>query len=231
MFLKNFTIYTEHWDKSIVDEYFTIFPKNLPTYYKTIPTKYFDPGISKFLESHRTVKTRSGFMNLYKRSMLVSSPCDIEIVVDKDRRAMSFVGKYGNKHNFVHQHSIAQHAQYVPSSVNLDFTLKFTFGWYLDCKKESVVIHSPSWHFPKFQVVPGIIGGHEELNFFMNVYKDQDHIIIKQNDPLFLVTPCTNKSFKFKIKNRKKAEFERRKGDLVFTNFKKFVKESVFKKD
>jgi len=48
---------------------------------------------------------------------------------------------------------------------------------------------------------------------------------------LFLVTPCTNKSFNFKLKNRKQSEFERRKGDLVFTNFKKFVKESVFKKN
>ena len=41
MFLKTFKIYTQIFDKDVIKDYFTIFPKNLPSYFKTIPPKLF----------------------------------------------------------------------------------------------------------------------------------------------------------------------------------------------
>jgi|TARA_R110000796_G_scaffold48977_4_gene117207 hypothetical protein len=231
MFLKTFKIYTQIFDKDVIKDYFTIFPKNLPSYFKTIPPKLFYPLIGKFLESHRTVKSCSGFLNLYKRSMLISSPFDIEIVFDENRKATCVLGKIGTDHSFMKQHPSFQYSQYIPSHVNLDCVLKFSFGWFIDCKDEMFLIHSPTWHHPKLKVTSGIISGHEELNFFINVLNNENHIVIKQGDPLFLITPLTNKNFKLKIQNRKELEFRRRKGDFTFTNIKKYITETVFKKN
>jgi len=229
--LNNFTLYTEVFDKDVIKDYFTIFPKNLPTYFKTIPPKLFEPSIGKFLESHRTVKSCSGFLNLYRRSMLLSSPFDIEVIFDKNRKATCMIGKMGTNHNFMHQHPAYQYAQYIPSNINLDCVLKFSFGWYIDCKDEMFLIHSPTWHFPNTKVISGIINGHEQVNFFVNVFNNQNHILIKQGDPLFLITPLTNKNFELNIQNRKKLKFQRRKGDFTFTSFKKYITETVFKRN
>jgi hypothetical protein len=124
-----------------------------------------------------------------------------------------------------------QYSQYVPSNVNLDCVLKLGFGWYIDCKDEMFLIHSPTWHFPNVKVTSGIINGHEQLNFFINVFNNENYILIKQGDPLFLITPLTSKNFKLNIHNRKQLEFKRRKGDFTFTNIKKYITETVFKKD
>ena len=79
----------------ILKNYFLTYPKNVPSYLKHMPKQFNrkDPGT-------RTVKTCSGLLNLYMRSVVFTSPFDIQVNFENNKW-QAFVGKGGLGDNTV----------------------------------------------------------------------------------------------------------------------------------
>jgi len=213
------TILTRDISPEFLEEFILPFPQNLPAYFKRIPNRLYN------LESQRTLKTCSGFLNFHKKSLLFTSPYDIEITENA-----IYVGNFETNHDIVLEHPSTKFNAYLPPNADVFKTLIVNFGLFIDIKKDQFMIHSPDWHFPEIDIVPGILAGTDmhQLNFFINIKKDKKHIVIKQHDPLFLLTPLTEKEYKLNIKKYINTEHRR---NFVFSKLKEYIQKTVFKKN
>ena len=75
---KDIIIKTNQIPVKILKQFLLTFPHNIPKYFKDIPSNFFD-NKNRQIRSRKTVKTCSGFINLFKRSILFTSPYDIEL--------------------------------------------------------------------------------------------------------------------------------------------------------
>ena len=98
MFRKKITIqYKDPFDYKIIKDMFKVIPKNYPPYFGAMPKTMFNPFTGHARPDQKTIKSCSGFINLYKRSILVSSPFDIYLEFDENRIITEEIGKTGWK--------------------------------------------------------------------------------------------------------------------------------------
>ena len=60
-------------------------PHNFPNYFASIPKHLFNPVSKKFNPTISTIKSCPGFINLYKRSLLVTLPFDLYVEFDENQ--------------------------------------------------------------------------------------------------------------------------------------------------
>ena len=78
---KEITIQTNGVPVHILKNFLLSFPSNIPKYFKDIPKSFFDNQKRK-VRSRTTIRTCSGFINLFKRSIVFTSPYDIELFIE-----------------------------------------------------------------------------------------------------------------------------------------------------
>lgn len=208
--------YMDILDKNDAKDIFKIIPNNYPKYFFSIPKEQFHPEKKKFFPYARTIKTCPGFINLYKRSLLITSPFDIYIELDEDRIIESEAGQ--TQFNVAKLHSNEQFLDYTPNN-KYKFIMKINLPFYINT---NVSLHiSPSiYHFNNFNILPGIIPNNYEgqMNFFIPIKKERDELHIKKGDPLFLMTPLCEKTIQLKFEKLK----QNKKNFLEFSSLKKF---------
>ena len=177
---KNIIIRTNEIPTKILKEFFVTFPKNMPKYFKDIPKNFFDHQ-NRRIRSKTTVRTCSGFINLFKRSLIFTSPFDIELFI-QDKEIRGSVGPF-NWTQYFHHHADWQFIDYAKS--DYEFILKFMPHLTIQCDY-NLVVSNPWWHMNKFEIIPGIINCQEpeNLNIFIPIKKGQNHIFIPQHTPL-----------------------------------------------
>ena len=183
---KKLEIYSNDIPVEFLKNFFKIFPYNLPNYFKNIPTKC---PFSKF-RSDKTLKSCSGIINYYKKSIVFLSPFDIEYVIDNNSIEVRF-GSSGYKG--VHFHHNDQFLDYVDNKKYLGIT-KLAFKIFL--KSEiPLLMTNPTWALNNFEILPGIINANPalELNIFVPVKKEDKNIFIRQNTPLCVIHMETEK--------------------------------------
>jgi len=220
LFKNKITIkYFDHiLQKKDAENMFAAIPKSFPKYFSTIPRKMFNPESKKFIPYLGTIKTCPGFINLYKRSILVTSPFDIYIRFNDTEIVEQQAGQISN-YIVGNIHSGEQLLNYV-SQKKYKFIMKIHLPFYIDT---SVSLHltESSYHFNNFNILPGIypLSYNKEFNFFIPIEKEKNEIYIKKGDPLFLLTPLCEKKIKLKFKelNEKNMPY------LTFNFFKQFI--------
>lgn len=184
-------------------------PKNLPSYFKNIPRKIFSEEMQKNDMSRNTLKTCSGFINLFKRSILFCSPFDMQFVF-KENKLYFRLGTFPvDLNQFIDIHPAEQFLNYAPDSIknNVKFVMRFKSNMYIKSTC-NILQHHPFWHESKFVACSGILTKNFEmnLNVFFFVNKDQEEVIIKKGDPLIYMTFLTDKDINFKYKTIEKKE-------------------------
>jgi len=153
-----------------------------------------------FFKNNKTIKTCSGFINLFKRSLVFLSPFDIEIFIDNGL-LKGTVGAAPLQNYFtIHQQD--QFLKYVKS----DYEVILKFMPQIRLKSNfSLLVSNPWWHLNNFEIIPGIINAKEtsELNIFIPVKKNQKHLYIKQNTPLCYINFETSENVKLIYNNTK----------------------------
>jgi hypothetical protein len=199
-------------------------PNNFPSYFNSIPKTYFDPTLKKSLPFLRTIKSCPGFINLYKRSILITSPYDLYAEFDNEKILFQEVGR--TKIKPIHFHENYQFLSYIDNK-DYKFIIKIDMPFSLD-SNVSFLLNDSSYHFNKFKVLPGILNKSydgDSVNFFIPIKKNTKELHIRQGDPLFLLTPmCEDKinlSFK-KVKN-----FNVDKNKLTFSSLKYYVMDKL----
>lgn len=205
MFFKTIKIFTKpeeyvSYTKEEIKNCFSFFPKNLPSYFKSIPKNLFSTTYNTFLKNEHTIKTCPGFINFHKKSILFHSPFDIQLIFDEEKIIYASVGN-NNKaiDSIIFPHSQDQFLTYIPSS-KYKLIIKITFHITL-FSDVSILLHNPWYHVNSLNIPPGILPGKwdNQLNIFIAIPKDQKELIIKQGDSLFMMTPITEKKIKLKF--------------------------------
>lgn len=219
-FRKKLTIYySDHIiGKEDAKDIFKKIPNSLPKYFFSIPKTMFSAQTKKSIPYSRTIKTCAGFINLYKRSLLVTSPFDIYAELDNTKIINSKLGKIDGE--FVHLHPGYQLLDYVPNNKKYKFIVKINLPFTIDTNV-SMYMSQSTYHFNNFDILPGILPSNYKgfINFFIPVEKEKNEIYIKKGTPLFLFTPLCETDVKLEFKKLKKNV----RDYLTFSTLKKFA--------
>ena len=223
-FSKKITFSSQYWDLDIVKESFEKSPKNFPSFVKVMPSCKFDPFVKLFRPALKNLKTCSGFINLFKRSILFKMPFDLQVIFTDEGLLEVSAGSASNPNQeaFVHLHHNSQFIDYVKS--NYKFIIKVQPMIQID-SSVSIVMQPSFFHLNHFDIVPGILNKKYkgDLNFFIPIKKDQKELLIKKNTPLFLITPLTERKVNLSF-NQLNIKY---KNKPYFTNIKETVMESI----
>ena len=197
-FKNKIEIYSEKIPINFLKNFICKYPKNLPVYFKNIPRVY------PFSISHNfNIRTCSGFINFFKRSIVLKSPFDIVVEIKDDEIFCNFGSGSYNTENNLRVHSQDQFLKYVDKNKYRVIT-KFILGIFLKCKTP-ILVTNPWWSMNDFEIIPGILNAKTpiELNLFIPFKKDQSKIIIKQNTPLCMLHFESQKDIKLIFKDEK----------------------------
>jgi len=224
MFNKTLTIFTDPnafvtYSREEIRSSFVKIPENLPTYFKTIPKEMFHPGIERSLLMNTTIKKCSGFINLFKRSFLFKSPFDIQVIFNDTGIEFSSLGKE-TETSFISLHPNTQLLDYVVQNKKYKFIAKIILNIHID-SEVPVLMHNSWYHFLNYETLPGIISPayKSQLNFFIPIEKDRKELLIRVGDPLFLLTPLTEKNVDIVFKE-KQLQLSARK---TFSDLKRYI--------
>jgi|TARA_B100001094_G_C17873113_1_gene643090 hypothetical protein len=209
----------------ILKNHLVSFPHNLPKYFKDIPSSFFD-NQKRRIRSKTTIRTCSGFINLFKRSILFTSPYDIELFIEPNEIRGSVGGLDWTKY-FMH-HPDWDFINYA----NSDYAhiLKFGPSFTIQCDYVSMISNA-WWHMNDFEVIPGIINCKKpmEMNVFIPIKKEQNHLYIPQGTPLCYITFETDKQLKLSFKNKSYNYAEHQGLFYRFSNLKDKLLKSILK--
>jgi len=229
LFNEKVIIYSEknHFSIDEMKECFHEMPENIPSYFKNIPRKIFSQEMQTDDMSRNTLKTCSGFINLFKRSILFCSPFDMQFVF-KDEKIHFRLGTFPvDIQQFIDLHPEEQFLKYAPEAMknNIKCVLRFKSNMYIKSTC-NILQHHPSWHDTKFTAASGILTKNCEINMnvFFFVNKNQEEVIVKKGDPLAYMTFLTDKKVKFKYKSIEKKEHPLIK---TFSRLKKFTIDKI----
>lgn len=199
MFLKkNFEIYSNIISTNLIKNYFTIYPKNLPNYFKNIPR------VCLFkLENKPNIRTCSGFLNYFRNVIVFNSPFDFVISVKGNEIKYKFGSGSFNGDKIITEHPAEQFLKYINNDKYLTI-LKMTLGIFIK-SDYPVFINNSWWSLNNFEIIPGVINCKTplELNFFIPIKKKDEEIVIRQNTPLATINVETDKKIKIIFKNEK----------------------------
>ena len=205
-------------NKNLLKDFVVPFPKNIPSYYKDIPRCIFHAGVKKFILGERTIKSCPGFLNLYKKSILIKWPFDSQYLFDHERIIYQRNGQDTNT-PVADQHSNAQLLNY-SNDTKYKFLLKLSPMILIHTQLE-ILAHPCTYEFNNSvkNVFQGVLTKNYAgyLNFFVGIEKDQDELIIKQGTPLALITPLSDKKIKASYVDPNKIKLDNEVSNFKFS--------------
>ena len=228
MFKKNkdIIVQTNEIPVDVLKNFLLTFPHNLPKYFKDIPANFFDEQ-KRPLRSKKTVKSCSGFINLFKRCIVFTSPYDIELFIE-NKEIRGSVGGHDWK-RYLHHHADWQFIDYVKS--DYAFILKFVPLFSIR-SPYNLIITNPWWHMNSFETVPGIVNCKEplDLNLFIPIKKNQTHLFIPQGSPLAYINFETDEQLNLVYKNKNYKYSDWMGLHYTFSNLKNKLVNNIIKK-
>jgi hypothetical protein len=217
-FIKKLNIFSKRIPIDILESFFITHPKNLPIYFKKIPKQC---PFSNWRGAN-TVKTCSGLINYFKRSIVFNSPYDIQIKIENNE----VFSKFGNG---IFNDPFYDNLKVHPNNELLDYVdqdkyeviIKLLFGIHLKCDVP-IIVNNPWWYFNEFEVVPGVLNAKKplELNLFIPVKKGVKEIFIKQHTPLCALNLETEKKIKLNFLKENSNYLFYNTRNYVFTSLK-----------
>jgi len=226
MFFKNkLEIWSNRIPIDFLKQFICIYPNNLPDYFKNIPKTYpFRVG------RNFNIRTCSGFINFFRRSVVLKSPFDISLEIIDNKIYCEFgSGSYSNENN-LQIHSQEQFLKWVNKDI-YKIISKFIFGIYIK-SNNPILVTNPWWAMNDFEIIPGILNAKNplELNLFLPIKKDTFRITIKQGTPLCMLHFESNKDFKIVFKDKKINTRYYNGMEYLKINFKNMILGSKFLK-
>lgn len=202
------------------------YPNNLPSYFSKIPSKFLDEK-NRVINYKKSLKTCAGFINLFRRSLLFTSPYDIEIFID-DQKITGFVGG-SSLEQFV---EVEQTGWQFLNHIQSDYlvVLKFDFKFSVQCNK-NMYISQPWWHMPQIEIIPGYYSSDYplRLSLFIPIKKNQNHIFVKRHSPLCYFTFETDQQINIMWNNEMKPLRLDPGLDLSFSVLKDKILKTIIK--
>jgi hypothetical protein len=226
MFYNTVKISSSLIHKDVLKESFSLYPKNLPNYFKNIPKKYSD---TLSIRKDNTIKNCSGFINYFRNMMSFKSPCDIEIIVEGNMVTSNFGANALNDNKRFSLHDDRQLLSYVVQDKYITIG-KFMFD--IKIKTDApIIITNPWWEFNDFEIIPGVLNSSKYfnyLNLFIPIPKNKQRFFIKKGQVLANLLFETDKKIKIKFQDDIK---EVHLLDYYFSVLKKLILPKRIKND
>lgn len=184
-------------------EIFKKIPNNLPSYFKTIPKKTWDLKFNNFNMNINTIRSCAGFLNLFKRTMLMKCPYDLQLIFEDNEVKGQIGGEVDGLERFIDLHSNDQFLNYIPHQDNYKYVVKIKTNIHFNTNVP-FMLSQPFFHFANHEVVPGILPSNSalDLNIFILIKKETKSLIIKKHDPLAYLTFLCSDEIIFKYSNK-----------------------------
>jgi len=223
---KDIVIQTNEIPVDILKNFLLTFPHNMPKYFKDLPTTFFD-NQKRPIRSKKSVRSCSGFINLFKRSIVYTSPYDIELFIDNEEIRGSVGGSNLNK--YIQHHADWQFIDYVKSDWKT--ILKFT-SFFNIRSPYNLIISDPWWHMNNFQVIPGMMNCKEplDLNIFIPIKKGQNYLYIPQGTPLACISFETDNQLNLVYRNKNSRHSDWMGLHYTFSNLKRKLVKNIVNK-
>lgn len=228
MFFKNkIEIYSNEIPIDFLKNFITIYPKNLPDYYKNIPK------LCPFSSGKRNIKKCSGLINYYRRAIVFKSPCDISIKLDREKKEFQCLFGNGslNNNKRIEIHTDDQFLDFTSNKKYFKI-IKILFNIWLKTDIP-LIISNPWWSLNDFDMVPGIINANppSELNLFLGFRHDQNSVNIAQNTPLCVIHTESEKPIKLIFKKNQMISKNYNGFEYLFLNLKNRLLNNKFTKE
>ena len=212
---KKIDIYSNKIPIHLIKEYFKIYPKNTPDFFKNIPYT-----LSHFTRKDHTLKSCSGIINFYKSSLVFNSPADIEIVQRGNEVKLNLGQGFLNDGSWFKPQNGEQFLDHVDNK-NYEGIVKIMLQVYIKCDYP-LLLTSSWWNMNDLEIIPGVIlpKNPTELNFFIALKKGFKDIFISQNQPLFCLFPLTEKNLKINFNEDKINVLDYNGFNYVFNTLK-----------
>ena len=223
---KDIVIQTNEIPVDILKNFLLTFPHNMPKYFKDIPATFFD-NQKRPIRSKKSVRSCSGFINLFKRSILFTSPYDIELFIENGEIRGSVGGSNWNR--YIQHHADWQFIDYVKS----DWEMILKFMPFFNIRSPyNLIISDPWWHMNNFQVIPGMVNCKEplDLNIFIPIKKGQNHLYIPQGTPLACINFETDNQLNLVYRNKNYRYSDWMGLHYTFSNLKRKLVKNIVNK-
>ena len=216
MFDKKIEFYSNDIPIDFLKDFIVTYPKNFPSYFKKIKKSHPDTD-------EKNIRTCSGFVNYFRRTILFKAPYDIRITIDHENNKIS-CGVGSGSFNFKKNLTIHDNKQFLDYIDNDDYSsvVKFLFEIYVKCDYP-ILINREWWNnFGSFEVMPGVLHAKvpTPINLFFPIRKDVKQMIIKQGTVLCSMNVETEKNIKIEFKKGKINPRDYNGLEYLFSNFK-----------
>jgi len=212
-------------NKSAYDLFSINYTKNfIPEWWKKVPKAY---RYGDNFHDAPTIKTCPGFIDLYKKGVMVPLWSDLEIQSNRD----------DYKYQFADQHSSIDynHPDAIGSVVHtMDVhSIKLTSPWLFECSHDIEWLYvSPTWNTETMDIhtVPGIVKFNHAIrsNINLMIRKGLDHnVSLSAGTPIVQIVPLTDRNIEVKCHYISRAEFHDREVSMspfFFSSYKKVSK-------
>lgn len=182
--------------------------KTIPEWFLNVPVPE-NPVELDFINEevkHRNIRSCYGFLEFYKKGVVMESWCDMGIKTETDSFQCFFSGP---------PDPISHKSEQYGNAFSKYFNLKMRSPWLFNCSQNiNFMFVGAEWSLGDYdiKVLPGIVNFElaSSGNFFIMIPRKQDQFIINMGTPMIHIVPLTEKKIKHKVHLLTKGEYAKK---------------------
>lgn len=171
-----------------------------------IPENPVELDFDNLTVKHRNIRSCYGFLEFYKRGVVMESWCDMGFKTSKDNCQAHFSGP---------PDPVSHNPEQYGNAFYNYFNVKIRSPWLFECK-DSVhfIFVGAEWALGDFdiKVLPGVINFTlaSSGNYFIMVPRKEDQFIIPLGNPMIHIIPISEKKLKHKVHLLSRPEYQKK---------------------
>lgn len=171
-----------------------------------IPETPVDLDFDNLESRHRNLRSCYGFLEFYKKGVVIESWCDMGFKTDVNNFQCFFSSP---------PDPVSHNPEQYGNAFSKYFNLKMRSPWLFNCKENiNFLFVGAEWALGEYdiKVLPGVVNFNlaSSGNFFIMVPRKQDQYIIPIGTPMVHVIPLSEKKLKHKVHLLTKGEYQKK---------------------
>lgn len=152
---------------------------------------------------YRNIRSCYGFLEFYKKGVVMESWCDMGIKTENDKFQCFFSGP---------PDPVSHDTEQYGNAFSKYFNLKICSPWLFECNENiNFLFVGAEWCLGDYdiKVLPGVVNFNLAAsgNFFIMIPRKQDQFIINMGNPMVHIIPLSEKKLKHKVHLLTKGEY------------------------
>lgn len=191
--------------------------KTIPEWFHNIsvPENPVELDFENATVKHRNIRSCYGFLEFYKRGIVMESWCDMGIKTENDGFQCFFSGPPDPMSHDTEQYG---------NAFSKYFNLKIRSPWLFTCNENiNFLFVGAEWALGDYdiKVLPGVVNFNiaSSGNYFIMIPRKQDQFIINMGTPMVHIIPLSEKKLKHKVHLLTKGEYGKKVNAPAYSFF------------